>query len=111
MHIEGKMYIKDDTHNDLFIEVDISGDSSCDELIMNALKAQTGSYATAVSWNADKSCYHLEAQWDPDPDWGDDFTAIWRRLSTVVPSALISMRLERPNQPPYEESCLFDINY
>jgi hypothetical protein len=109
MHIEGKMHVREDVHNGIFIEADIIGDSSCDELVIDALRSTNRSYQPTVTWDENKSCYHLEAQWDADPDWGDDFTAIIQRLGRVVPPELISMRLERPNEPVAEWKALIDM--
>ena len=110
MFVDGKLYMDSDTHNSLSISVDIFGDDQPDDLIMNALKTTNRSYCPAVTWDENRLCYHVEAQWDVDPDWGDDYMAVIRRLEQVVPRELISVRLERPNQPVHIEGALVDLD-
>lgn len=109
MHIDEKMYEKEGTSLGLFIEIDIFGDPKPDDLVIKALKETAGSYSPTVSWNEEQQCYHLEAEWDPDPNYGDDLTAILQRLREVVPPELISTHIERPNQPSRTELSFIDI--
>lgn len=108
MHIEGKMFEKENTPYGLAIEVVIA-DDAYDPLIWDTLHTTGGSYTPTVTWNELTSSYHLTADWDPERNWGDDFTSIERRLHAVIPESLISVRYERPNEPVYEEGALIDM--
>ena len=111
MHVSAKLYESPSgTSHGLMLEIHVTGDDTCDEMIMDALKYTGRSYSPTVVWNQDRRSYHLDASWDVDPDWGDDYMAVIRRLEKVVPPELISLRIERPNEPLFEEKALVDID-
>jgi hypothetical protein len=107
MFIHGIMYEND--ADQMMLDVRVFNDDKFDSEILEALRQTNRSYSPHVTWDEELHCYRLEASWDPNPDWGDDFVAIERRLRRVVPVELISVRWERPNEPVFEEAALVDI--
>ena len=93
----------------LKLEVEVYYGKTYDANVKEILLDTGGSYRPTVEWveRGEDSHYLVTAgEWDVDPNWGDDFIAVRRRLGKIVPVECISIDYTQPNQPRTVEGAL-----